>query len=143
MTARNFDIVYSEDYDLLVDHVFERMERRLEFQPDQRAFLIVPEPMKADMERHFITRTHVGGIMLTEILSFRRLATRLFSESGIPMPDPVSNAGKAILAQKILLDQEIPFKTFKRMAGQPRYAAELVRILGDFQRYEISSDELF
>ncbi len=142
MTARIFDIVYSEDYDLLVDHIFERMERRLEFQPDQRAFLIVPEPMKADMERHFITRTHIGGIMLTEILSFRRLATRLFSESGIPTHEPLSSAGKAILAQKILLDPEMPFRTFKRMAGQPRYAAELVRILGDFQRYEISSDDL-
>ncbi len=142
MSARNLDIVYSEDHDALIDHIFERVERRLEVQPDQRAFLIVPEPMKADIERHFITKTHVGGIMLTEVLSFRRLATRLFSESGVPTPDLLSNAGKAILTQKILLDQEIPFRTFKRMAGQPRYAAELVHILGDFRRYGISSEEL-
>ena len=142
MSARNLDIVYSEDHDALIDHIFERVERRLEVQPDQRAFLIVPEPMKADMERHFITKTHVGGIMLTEVLSFRRLATRLFSESGLPIPDLLSNAGKAILAQKILLDGDIPFRTFKRMAGQPRYAAELVHILGDFRRYDISSEEL-
>ncbi len=142
MSARHLDIVYSEDHDLLVDHIFERVECRLAVQPDQRAFLVVPEPMKADMERHFIAKTRVGGIMLTEILSFRRLATRLFSESGVPMPDLLSNAGKAILTQKILLDQEIPFRTFKRMAGQPRYAAELVHILGDFRRYGISSEEL-
>lgn len=142
MSARHLDIVFSESHDSLVDYIFEQVERRLEVQPDQRAFLIVPEPMKADMERHFITKTRVGGIMLTEVLSFRRLATRLYAESGMPMPEFLSNAGKAILAQKILLDQEVPFRTFKRMAGKPRYAAELVRILGDFRRYGITSAEL-
>jgi len=142
MTAHTIDILYSEDHDLLIDHIFEQIEHHLQTKHNLRSFLVVPEAMKVDMERHFITKTDVGAIMMTEVLSFRRLATRLFAESGTSTPVALSNAGKAILAQRILLDQAIPFRTFKRMAGQPRYAAELVHILGDFQRYNISSDEL-
>ena len=46
MTARNFDIVYSKTM-ICLSIMSERMNVA---QPDQRAFLIVPEPMKVDME---------------------------------------------------------------------------------------------
>ncbi len=140
--AHNLNIVFSKKHESLVDYMFEQMEHRLHLWPDHRAFLIVPEPMKADMERHYITKAQVGGLMMAEVLSFSRLATRLFAESGMYMTPPLSRAGKAILAQKILLDENISFRRFQRLAGRPQYAAELVRILGDFQRYDISTEDL-
>ena len=55
----------------------------------------------------------------------------------------ISKAGKAVIAQKSLLDRDLPFRRFHRLAGRPRYAAELVRVLGDFQRYGIDTCDLY
>ncbi len=142
MASRGLDIVFSTDHERLVDHIFRQLNRRLDKWPDHRAFLIVPEPMKADIERGYMTKAHAEGLMMAEVLSFRRLAARLFAESGTFTAPPLSGAGKAVLAQSILLDNNIPFRRFHRLAGKPRYASELVSILGDFQRYDISSEDL-
>ena len=55
------ELVYSSDPDVLVEHVFaELIDRNLEW-PDHRAFVIVPEYLKADMERRYITGRQTGG----------------------------------------------------------------------------------
>ena len=136
------ELVYSSDPDVLVEHVFaELIDRNLEW-PDHRAFVIVPEYLKADMERRYITGRQTGGLMMAEVLSFNRLATRLFSETGQQMARPISKAGKAILVQRALLDPSQTFRRFHRMAAKPHYAIDLVNILGDFHRYEITRHDL-
>lgn len=142
MSGSGVRLVHSPDPDLLVRLVFDDLARYQKDWPDFRAFVLVPEHMKADMERGYLTRHRSGGLMMAEVLSFNRLASRLFAEAGRESQAQVSRAGKAVLAQKALLDDRIPFSRFHRLAGKPRYAGELVKILGDFNRYHISSGDL-
>ncbi|HZK28584.1 MAG TPA: PD-(D/E)XK nuclease family protein [Clostridia bacterium] len=142
MSVCHPQLIYSSDPDVLVEHVFTELADRNLNWPDHRAFLIVPEYLKADMERRYITASHAGGLMMAEVLSFRRLATRLFSQTGQQASQSISNAGKAILVQGALLDPDQPFRRFHKMAGQPHYAVDLVNILGDFHRYEITNTDL-
>lgn len=135
-------LVYHRDPDQLVRLVFDELSRHQLSWPDHRAFIVVPEYLKADMERRYITSQQAGGLMMAEVLSFRRLATRLFNEAGLQAANSLSKAGKALLVQKILLGGGLPFRRFDRLAGRPRYAADLVKVLGDFHRYHISSQDL-
>ncbi|NLZ66229.1 MAG: hypothetical protein GX910_00990 [Clostridiaceae bacterium] len=143
MTHAAITILYSTDHHALEARVFDEMTRMTHLWPDRRGFLIVPERMKADTERHYLESAKANGLMMAEILSFNRFATRLFSESGTNAQKVISKAGKAVIAQKSLLDRDLPFRRFHRLAGRPRYAAELVRVLGDFQRYGIDTCDLY
>lgn len=143
MTRQAITILYSTDHQALEARVFDEMTRMTRLWPDSRGFLIVPERMKADTERHYLESEQAGGLMMAEILSFNRFATRLFSESGTNAQKVISKAGKAVIAQKALLDRDLPFRRFHRLAGRPRYATELVRVLGDFQRYGIDTHDLY
>ena len=55
--------------------VFDGMTRMTHLWPDRRGFLIVPERMKADTERHYLESAKANGLMMAEILSFNRFAT--------------------------------------------------------------------
>ena len=143
MTRQAITFFYSTDHHALEARVFDEMTRMTRLWPDSRGFLIVPERMKADTERHYLESAQAGGLMMAEILSFNRFATRLFSESGTNAKKVISKAGKAVIAQKALLDRDLPFRRFHRLAGRPRYATELVRVLGDFQRYGIETHDLY
>ncbi len=141
MSAR-VRLIHAAHPDQLVDLVFGELSQSHRQWPDHRAFVLVPEHLKADMERRYLTDHQSQGLMMAEVLSFNRLAARLAAEAGGDSLPLISKAGKAVLAQKALLDSSLPFKRFQRLAGRARYAQELVNILGDFNRYQIAARDL-
>ncbi|MGI6156983.1 MAG: PD-(D/E)XK nuclease family protein [Saccharofermentanales bacterium] len=142
MATSRVQLLYATDPDDLVRRMFEALTTREIAWPDRRAFLIVPEFQKADIERRYLRQEDAGGLMMTEVVSFRRLATRLFAEAGEPIASTISRAGKAALIQKALMDPALHFRQFDRMAGRPGYLAEWVNIIGDFRRYDVTADTL-
>lgn len=110
--------------------------------PDDRAFLLVPERQKADLERAYLEQPGADGLMMAEVLSFNRLAQRIFSEAGGAEAKTLSRAGKAILIQRLLLKHEDKFSRFQRLAERPAFAAEIAEVMGDFYRYDISAEDL-
>ena len=142
MTACCPQFLVHPDPDQLIRQVFDDLDRYQASWPDDRAFVLVPEYLKADLERRFMTDRQTGGLLMAEVLSFRRFAARLLGEAGLAARETISLAGKTLLAQKALLDSQQPFRKFHKLAGKPHYAAELVQVLGDFNRYQISSGDL-
>ncbi len=181
-------LYYSTDPNALADRCLSELNLYTREDPMHRAFLIVPESMKADLERRYLEQHNQAGLMMAEVLSFSRLAHRLFSEAGGLAIRRISAAGKALLLQEILqqtekrhsrtsaaadaepeaptapatkLDPEAEseqgataddsviqesgeksFRRFGRFIGKPGFAAELVTVMGDFSRYQISPRDL-
>lgn len=95
-------LFYSTDPNLLTDRCLGELNSYTKEDQMRRAFLIVPESMKADLERRYLEKYNHAGLMMAEVLSFSRLAHRLFSEAGGLAVRRISQAGKALLIQKIL-----------------------------------------
>ena len=66
---------------------------------------IVPEQSSFDSERQLINAIGKTGIMNTQVLSFRRLAYKIFSEKGIKQNE-LSISGKSMLVYSIILKHE-------------------------------------
>ena len=66
------------------------------------AFILVPDALKADVERRYLSKFDVNGLMLAEVLSFERFAYRIFSRAGGLATDSISKIGKSLLIQKII-----------------------------------------
>ena len=95
-------LFYSTDPKVLTDFCLGELNSYTKEDQMRRAFLIVPERMKADLERRYLEKHDHAGLMMAEVLSFSRLAHRLFSEAGGLAARRISQAGKALLIQEIL-----------------------------------------
>ena len=76
-------LLFGSDPGSLVVRCLTELHRLTVDFPDQRAFLIVPETIKVQMERAYLDTTGTAGLMMAEVLSFRRLAHRLLDETGL------------------------------------------------------------
>lgn len=108
----------------------------------EHSFIIVPEALKADIERRYLANYDVNGLMLAEVLSFNRLAHRIFSIVGGLASETISSLGKTLLLQRLLHQKKDQFKRFQRFAGKPGYTSELEKILSDFKRFDIDNKTL-
>lgn len=106
--------------------------------PQERSFLIVPETLKADSERLYLETWPEEGLLLAEILSFRRLADRLQSLCRPTSAAPLSKAGQALLILR-LLENEARYPALRSFRGRPAYALEVAEVFGDFARYRVPS----
>ena len=142
MKKARIDVYFAEQASVLQNKLFAEMISHSGDWPDDRAFLLVPERQKADLERAYLEEPGAKGLMMSEVLSFSRLAQRIFSEAGGAEAGTLSRPGKAMLIQRLLIKNEEKFRRFQNLAERPAFAAEMAEVMGDFYRYDISADDL-
>jgi ATP-dependent helicase/nuclease subunit B len=135
-------LIYSRHKHALWDNCLRGISEHTGLWPDNRAFIIVPESIKADTERRYLENFGDSGLMMAEVLSFRRLAYRLFAEAGGLAVDYITPMGKSMLIQSLIRQHRNQLRRFARFADRPGYAAEVESVLGDFHRYDISAADL-
>ncbi len=110
--------------------------------PDQRAILLVPEQTKMDMERDYLAISGQSGLMMAEVLSFRRLAWRLLSEVGQQPGLQMDKIGQAMLIHRILKQNQSELHSFGHLADQPGFISQVSAVLGDLKRYQVDARQL-
>lgn len=104
--------------------------------------LLVPEQFTFQAERDLITVLETGGILKTEVLSFRRLAFRIFNEvGGITYPH-IHSAGKCMIIYRILDKMRDSFKVFSKSADRQGFVNTLSTLITEFKRYNITPEAL-
>ena len=141
MAAKTRIILHPDPVQAL-DYCLADLAEFSQSQAVRRAFLLVPEEAKADTERRYMEEFDRRGLMLAEVVSFRRLAYRLFSEAGGLAHKRIGENGKALLLTRILQAQPEAYPYLGKLAGKASYAAELSQIMGDFSRYGLEPQDL-
>lgn len=104
--------------------------------------LLVPEQATHQMEVALANTPDLGGSLRAQVLSFRRLGWRVFSETGGGQKVLIDATGKRMLLRRILLKHRLDFKAFARSATRPGMADLLAQVIGEFKTYRITSDDL-
>ena len=104
--------------------------------------LIVPEQFSLQAEKNLARITGASGIYRAEVLSFRRLAFRVFSEVGGVPRRHLDAAGKSMLLFRILDKLGSELKIFTRAAQRKGFIDTLSDAITEFKRYDISPEEL-
>lgn len=104
--------------------------------------LLVPEQFSLQAERNLIKTVGAGGIIKAEVLSFRRLAYRVFSEvGGITYPH-INSASKCMIIYKILEKMKDSFKIFSKASNQKGFVNTLSNVIAEFKRYNVTPGNL-
>ena len=105
---------------------------------EKRQVLIVPEQFTSQAERDLIEKTGQNAILTAEVLSFGRLAHRVFSKKGIGSRVPLGDIGKSMALRKILLEEKENISYFQSVMDKPGFVDQLGLTISEFFQYRIS-----
>lgn len=110
--------------------------------PDQNCFIIVPEQATASMQRALVKAREESGILHTDVVSFARLAHRIFEEQGALSRVILDDVGKNLLLRRALSTCADDLTMLGSAAGKPGTISEIKSILSEFMQYDIDEDDL-
>ncbi|MBP5417837.1 MAG: PD-(D/E)XK nuclease family protein [Clostridiales bacterium] len=145
-----FHLLYGEHPVSLIDTCLSRICDEAVKWPTRRGYIIVPEKMKAEVERRYIEilQEKKGGkgndaaFMMIDVVSFSRFAFRVLSEAGGMGGKALNPAGRTILIHRILSENKQEFPVLGSFAERVGFISEIDEVLGDFYRYGVSGSML-
>ena len=80
--------------------------------PEQKYFVVVPEQYTMQMQREIILMHPNKGAMNIDILSFHRLAYRIFDEQCVDTKEMLSEIGMNMMLRKVLEENMLFYRFF-------------------------------
>ena len=118
------------------------IKERIESQATHPLVFLVPEQFSFQAERDLVSVLETGGILKTEVLSFQRLAFRIFNEvGGITYPH-IHSAGKCMILYRILDKMRNSFKVFAKSSDREGFVNTLSTLTTEFKRYGVTTEHL-
>ncbi len=120
----------------------EEIKQRLEEKEDNKLFLLVPEQFTLQAERDLIEKQELKGIMRAEVLSFTRLAHRVFSEVGGLTKVLINDLGKNMILRKIADESSKELSMYKSIAKQDGFIEKLSELICEMKQNDVTPIEL-
>jgi len=122
-------------------YILEEMKKAL-VETEQELILIVPDQFTLQAERDLIEKMELPGIMRIQVLSFTRLAQRVFSEVGGTTRRHINDQGKQMIIRKIIDESEKELRIYKKGAQQEGFISKLSELLCELKQQTILPQEL-
>lgn len=121
----------------------EQIKKKIESNNDNnKLILIVPEQYTFDTEKKFLDIVTEKGFLRGEVLSFKRMAHRVFEECGGRVDIKISDSGRSMLIYKLLRDKGDELQYFNRMTKEQGFSSVVSKIITEFKKYNISTEML-
>ena len=105
-------------------------------------YLILPEQATFIHERLLCETRAGGGFCRARVFSFNRLVYLAHRQQGKPALPPISEAGKLLLAGKVISARRDDISVYARSAASPGFADYLVKAAEEMAAYNVTPDEL-
>jgi ATP-dependent helicase/nuclease subunit B len=125
------EVLYGEHAGDSIDFCLAEICRESYRWPEKRAYLIVPEQTKADMERRYLE--------IRNRLCDRSCPTPPESKNALMLVDVVSFSR---FAHRILSEGKSDFKVLSALADRIGFVPEVQSVLGDFLRYHVTPESM-
>ncbi len=110
--------------------------------PEQLYFLIVPEQFTMQTQKDIVTLHPNHGTMNIDIVSFQRLAYRVFEELAVESLQVLDDMGKSMVLRKAAANQKKKLKLFSGHFNKNGFIGQLKSMLSEFYQYGITPQQL-
>lgn len=122
--------------------LYEKMIEESRRHPERNYMVIVPEQFTMQTQKDLVMLHPNRGIMNIDVLSFRRLAHRIFEEVGADRRMVLTETGKNLMIRKVAIEQKQKLVVLGAKMNLPGYVSEVKSILSELMQYEITDFEL-
>lgn len=110
--------------------------------PERNYIVLVPEQFTMQTQKDLVMMHERKGIMNIDVLSFARLAYRVFEETGGGGRPVLDDEGKNLILRKIAGDYESELKMLGGHMKKQGYISEVKSVISEFTQYDIGEDEI-
>ncbi len=110
--------------------------------PEETYILIVPEQFTMETQKALVDAHPGHSILNIDIVSFERLAFRVFEELSCAPQTILDDTGKSMLLRKACAGIEKKLEIYGRHLNRPGFIEELKSMMSEFGQYRIGEEEL-
>ncbi len=124
------------------DYVYRRILKQSREEPDCTFFILVPEQFTMQTQRELVARQKNHSIMNVDVVSFNRLAYRIFDELGMGRLNILEETGKNLVLRRVAEEQQDHLKLLKASMKKTGYITEMKSIISELTQYRITPERL-
>ena len=122
--------------------LYDRVIRESMEHPEQKYLVVVPEQFTMQTQKEIIRLHPRHGIMNIDILSFKRLAYRVFEDLGVRIPVVLDDMGKSMVLRKVAGLKRGKLSLYKGHLEQSGFISQLKSQISELSQYGITPDML-
>ena len=111
-------------------------------QPEKNFFVIVPEQYTMQIQKNIVQMHPDHGTMNIDVVSFGRLAHRIFDELGMDTLTVLDDIGKSMVVRRVVNKEKSKLKVFQGNAGKAGFISEMKSTISELMQYHISPKNL-
>lgn len=142
MKNTKINLVMGESGSGKSDYVINELIKRSIDNPEKKYIIVVPEQFTMETQREIVKKHPNGGVLNIDIVSFNRLAFRVFSELGINILTVLDDTGKALILRKIVEEEKDNLVIYKNKAGMTGFIQEIKSVISELYSYGIDVEDL-
>ena len=121
---------------------YQNVIREASRKPTNMYYVIVPEQFTMQTQKTLVEMHPQKGILNIDVLSFERLAYRIFEEVGGDTRKVLEETGKNMVLQKLVQMNRKNLVYLKNQMKKPGYLDEVKSLISEFMQYGIGLQEL-
>ena len=110
--------------------------------PDKQYIIIVPEQQTLTTQKRVVSLHPSKCIMNIDVLSFNRLAYRVFEELGIDYLDGLDDTAKSLIIRHIAIQHESEFKYLGAGIRKPQFIGQVKSVISEFMQYNQTPEDI-
>lgn len=123
-------------------YLYEQAIRLSLEQPERRFLVVVPEQFTMQAQKEIVRLHPRHGIMNIDVLSFKRLAYRVFDELAVKMPVVLDDMGKSMVLRRVSGKKKGGLGLYGGHLGQAGFINQLKSQISELCQYGISPQDL-
>lgn len=124
------------------DYVYRNLLEQSKAERDKTFFVLVPEQFTMQTQRELVRRQENHSIMNVDVVSFPRLAYRVFDELGMGNLSILEETGKNLLLRRVAEEQQDNLKLLKASMKKAGYISEVKSVISELTQYRILPGQL-
>lgn len=110
--------------------------------PENNYIVIVPEQFTMGTQEKIVEMHPSHGVLNIDIVSFQRLAYKVFEELGLNDREILDDTGKSLIIRKVLEDRKGLLTGFKKNADKPGFVEEVKSAISEMLQYGVTMEAL-
>ena len=122
--------------------VYDALIERSEAHPEQNYIIVVPEQASLQVQEAIVARHPRHAVSNIDILTFNRLAYRVFEESGAGTREALDDYGKIMLLRLVTIEHEKELRVLQKGISKIGMLSELKSVISELVQYNVSPEVL-
>lgn len=123
-------------------YLYQRIVKDSIEHPQKNYLVIVPDQFTMQTQKDLVMAHPKKGIMNIDVLSFGRLAHRIFEEVGGNDRTILDDTGKSLVLRKIAGDYEDELKVLRGNLKKYGYIGEMKSLISEFSQYDVNQEDI-